>query len=131
LIVGVGIDIVDLEDFRARLTDDLIRELFLPDEISYSSSRARPWESYAARFAAKEAVMKALGAGLSQGLSWKDVEVRREESGELELRMTGTALARARERGVSSARLSVAHSRRSAVAVVVLEAESGPAREAP
>jgi holo-[acyl-carrier protein] synthase len=129
LIVGVGVDIVDLEDFRARLTDDLIQELFLPDEISYSSSRARPWESYAARFAAKEAVMKALGAGLSQGLSWKDVEVRREESGELGLRMTGAALERARGRGAASSRLSVAHSRRSAVAVVVLEDARGAARE--
>ena len=121
VILGLGIDIVDIGEFRAGLTEALKREVFLPDEMAYAESRARPWESYAVRFAAKEAAMKALGAGLAQAISWKDVELVRLESGELELLLHGRARARAEEKGVSSSRVSVSHSRASAAAVVVLE----------
>lgn len=93
MIVGIGIDIVDLAGFRARLSDALIREVFLPDEARYAASRGRPWESYAARFAAKEAAMKALGAGLSQGVAWTDIEVTRSASGELALHFAFAASA--------------------------------------
>jgi len=122
VIVGIGIDIVDLSEFRARLSDALIGELFLPDEAAYAASRARPWESYAARFAAKEAAMKALGAGLSQGLRWGDVEVLRGAEGELDLRLSGRALEAARAKGVTRSWVSVSHSETTAAAVVVLEA---------
>jgi holo-[acyl-carrier protein] synthase len=122
VIVGIGIDIVDLDEFRARLSDALVREVFLPGEQAYAASRARPWESYAARFAAKEAAMKALGAGLSQGLRWVDVEVRRNGDGDLDLRLDGLALEAARAKGVTRSWVSVSHSGRSAAAVVVLEA---------
>jgi holo-[acyl-carrier protein] synthase len=122
VIVGVGIDIVNLDEFRARLSDALVRELFLPDEIAYAAPRARPWESYAARFAAKEAAMKALGAGLSQGIAWKDIEVLRGAAGDLDLRFAGRALDLARGKGVTRSWVSVAHSGAAAAAVVVLEA---------
>ena len=122
MIVGIGIDIVDLDEFRARLSDALVREVFLPGEQAYAASRARPWESYAARFAAKEEAMKALGAGLSQGLRWVDVEVRRNGDGDLDLRLDGLALEAARAKGVTRSWVSVSHSGRSAAAVVVLEA---------
>lgn len=121
MIVGVGIDIVDLEDFRARLSDALIAELFLPGETDYATSRARPWESFAVRFAAKEATMKALGAGLAQGMRWSDIEVVRDDTGRVELVLRGAALELSREKGARSMRLSVSHSSRSAVAVVILE----------
>lgn len=121
MIVGVGIDIVGLDEFRARLSDALIQEIFLPDEIAYAASRARPWESYAARFAAKEAAMKALGAGLSQGVAWKDIEVLRGADGDLDLRFAGRALDLARGKGVARGWVSVAHSGATAAAVVVLE----------
>ena len=122
MIVGVGIDIVTLDEFRAGLSDALVRELFLPDEIAYAASRARPWESYAARFAAKEATMKALGAGLSQSVAWKDIEVLRGSAGDLDLRFAGRALDLARAKGVTRSWVSVAHSGAAATAVVVLEA---------
>ena len=121
MILGVGIDIVDLEDFRARLSEGFIASVFLPDEIAYASSRARPWESFAVRFAAKEAAMKALGEGLGQGMRWCDFEVARDENGQVELVLTGRALARSEELGAKSTRLSLSHSSRSAVAVVILE----------
>jgi holo-[acyl-carrier protein] synthase len=122
VIVGVGIDIVVLDEFRARLSDALVKEIFLPGEIAYAASRARPWESYAARFAAKESAMKALGAGLAQGVAWKDIEVVRGAAGDLDLRLTGRALDVARGKGVTRSWVSVAHSGASAAAVVVLEA---------
>jgi holo-[acyl-carrier protein] synthase len=126
VIVGVGIDIVDLEEFRARLSDDLVADVFLPAEIEYASSRARPWESFAARFAAKEAAMKALGAGLAQGMRWRDIEVVRDAAGQVELALRGAALELSREKGTLSTSLSVSHSARSAVAVVILEGRHAP-----
>jgi holo-[acyl-carrier protein] synthase len=123
LVVGVGIDIVDLEAFRARLDDALIEELFLPGEIAYADSRARPWESLAARFAAKEAAFKALGAGLSQGMRWTDVEVVRHPDGDVNVVFSGAASDVAKRLGVSSTRISLSHSSLSAVAVVIAESE--------
>lgn len=120
-IIGVGIDIVDLTVFRRRLDDGMVDELFLPVEIEYCSSRARPWESYAARFAAKEATFKALGAGLSHGLRWKQVEIVKLESGDVNVRLSGEALERAQEKNVRKINLSVSHTRQNAIAVVMME----------
>jgi len=125
LIIGVGIDIVDVDDFRKKLNDGLIEEVFLPGEVEYATTQARPWENYAARFAAKEATFKALGAGLSRGLRWKDVEVlRNKESGSVTLVLRGRALEQAESRGMTSAFLSVSHSRNSAIAVVIIEGKT-------
>ncbi len=125
MIIGVGIDIVDVDDFRKKLNDGLIEEVFLPGEVEYAVTQARPWENYAARFAAKEATFKALGAGISQGLRWKDVEVLRNmESGSVTLVLRGRALEQAESRGMTSAFLSVSHSRNSAIAVVIIEGKT-------
>lgn len=120
-VIGVGIDIVDLDIFRARLDEDLIEELFLPEEVKYCSGRARPWESYAARFAAKEATFKALSVGLSHGLRWKHVEILKDESGAVAVRLTGKALQQAQEKEVKEIHLSVSHTKLNAMAVVVME----------
>ncbi|MCK5063788.1 MAG: holo-ACP synthase, partial [Candidatus Fermentibacteraceae bacterium] len=120
-VIGVGIDIVDLDVFRARLDDGLIEELFLPEEVKYCSGRARPWESYAARFAAKEATFKALSAGLSQGLRWKHVEILKDESGAVAVQLTGLALKQAQEKKVKEIHLSVSHTKLNAMAIVVME----------
>ncbi len=120
MIVGIGIDIVDLEGFRRRLSDELIAELFLPGEIEYAGSQHRSWENYAARFAAKEAAFKALGAGLAQGLRWHDVEVCREESGAVHLLLSGKAGDIAEQKGVTDSFVSLSHSRHNTIATVVL-----------
>ncbi len=120
-IIGVGIDIVDIDVFRSRLDDGMVNELFLPGEIEYCSSRARPWESYAARFAAKEASFKALGVGLSHGLRWKDVEIIKEISGAVSVHLIGKALERARIKQVKQVYLSISHSGENAIAVVTME----------
>ena len=121
LITGTGTDIVALGPFRQRLSPELIDELFLPDEQSYCRTQARPWENFAARFAAKEAAFKALGAGLQQGLRWHDVEVVRNPDGPVRLRLHGRAARLAAEQGVTASHLSLSHSSEFAVATVILE----------
>ena len=123
MVVGIGIDIVDIEAFRTRLSDDLVEELFVPAEVEYCRTQARSWEAFAARFAAKEALFKAMGAGLAQGIRWKDVEILREPSGEPQLSLKGTALDAARDRGAGRWLLSLTHSRASAAAVVVIDSD--------
>jgi len=123
VIVGVGIDIVDLDRFRGGLSDTMIAELFLPGEIEYASSQARSWENFGARFAAKEAVFKALGAGLAQGMRWHDVEVCRDKSGAVFLRLHGKATELARQQGVTRSFLSLSHTGTNAIAVAILEGE--------
>ena len=122
-ITGVGIDIVDMDIFRRRLHEQegLAGDIFLQAEMEYCDSRARPWESYAARFAAKEAVFKALGRGLSQGLTFRQVEVTRDSSGAVGVRLTGRALERACEIGITDIRLSMSHTANNAIAAAVAE----------
>ncbi|WP_296603402.1 holo-ACP synthase [Nocardioides sp.] len=115
MIVGVGIDVVDVERFELSLerTPGLAARLFTPAEAD------RPVASLAARFAAKEALAKALGAPV--GMAWHDAEVVSEDSGRPLLEMRGSVLARATELGVASVHVSLSHDAGIASAVVVLE----------
>ncbi len=121
MIAGIGIDIVDLDRFQKRLTPELIQELFLPDEIAYCSTQRHNQENYAARFAAKEAVFKALGAGLEQGLRFQHVEVGKEDSGAVYLIFHGPCAELAAKNSITQSHLSLSHSRNNAIAMVVLE----------
>jgi holo-[acyl-carrier protein] synthase len=121
MIIGVGVDLVDIDEFRGRLNDELIEELFLPDEAAYARTQRRSWENLAARLAAKEAAFKALGAGLSQGQRWRDVEVRREESGAVSLALHGKARELADKKTVKGCKVSLSHSRSAAIAIVIME----------
>lgn len=123
MIIGTGIDIVDVQVFRKRLNEELISDIFLPGEIEYCSKLSSSYESYAARFAAKEAVFKALGAGLSQGLRFNQVEVLRGESGHPTLKLTGKAKLRAEEKRVTEMFLSISHTKDTAVAFVLIKGE--------
>jgi holo-[acyl-carrier protein] synthase len=114
-VVGVGIDVVDIERFEESLrrTPGLRTRLFTAHEVD------RPSASLAARFAAKEAVAKALGAPV--GMAWQDAEVVSEETGRPRLELRGTVLARAEALGVAHVHLSLSHDAGIASAVVVLE----------
>lgn len=114
-VIGVGIDVCDLERFAASMerTPGLRERLFTPDEAT------RPIASLAARFAAKEALAKALGA--PAGLAWHDAEVVSEESGRPRFALRGTVLARADELGAAHVHVSLSHDAGIASAVVVLE----------
>ena len=114
-VIGVGIDVVDIDRFEVSLerTPSLRGRLFTGDEARL------PMASLAARFAAKEALAKALGA--PHGLGWHDAEVVSEESGRPLLTIRGTVQARADELGVRHLHLSLSHDAGIASAVVVLE----------
>jgi holo-[acyl-carrier protein] synthase len=118
VIVGVGIDVVEIARFEEsmRRTPALAVRLFTEDE------REVPIRSLAARFAAKEALAKALGA--PRGLVWTDAEVRSDASGRPSLRVTGTIEAAAARLGVTSWHISLSHDAGVAVAVVIAEGTS-------
>jgi len=114
-VLGVGIDVVDIARFGATLerTPAMRVRLFTEHE------RERPLASLAARFAAKEALAKALGA--PTGLGWTDAEIRNEASGDPQFEIRGSVLARADELGVRTVHVSLSHDAGIASAVVVLE----------
>ncbi len=115
MIVGVGIDVVDVARFEQTLarTPGLLARLFT------TSEQARSAASLAARFAAKEALAKALGA--PAGLHWTDAEVQTADDGRPHLALTGSVAARAADVGASSVHVSLSHDAGIASAVVVLE----------
>ncbi|WAZ23546.1 holo-ACP synthase [Streptomyces cinnabarinus] len=120
-IIGVGIDVAEIDRFAASLerTPGMAGRLFLDSELWLPSGERRGVASLAARFAAKEALAKALGA--PAGLHWTDAEVYVEDSGQPRLRVTGTVAARAAELGVRAWHVSLSHDAGVASAVVVAE----------
>ena len=115
MIVGVGIDVCDVSRFAAAVQrrPGMVHRLFTPAEAQ------RPVASQAARFAAKEALAKALGA--PAGLSWLDAEVLTDETGRPSFAVTGTVAARAADLGIASIHVSLSHDAGIASAVVVCE----------
>jgi holo-[acyl-carrier protein] synthase len=114
-IIGVGIDVVDIERFGISLQ----RTPSLADRLFTAAERTRPLTSLAARFAAKEALAKALGA--PEGMHWHDAEVVSEDSGRPLFELRGSVRARADQLGAATVHLSLSHDAGIASAVVVLE----------
>jgi holo-[acyl-carrier protein] synthase len=124
MVVGVGTDLMEIariEQSVARFGDRFLERVFTAGEIAYCQRKKNAAESFAARFAAKEAGAKALGTGISHGVSWLELEVTREPSGKPLLRLSGRAADRARTLGVTHISLSITHSRDTALAVVIME----------
>ena len=119
-VKGIGVDAVDIERFRRSLarTPSMRERLFTPIELAYVAPKSDPVPSLAARFAAREAVMKALGVGLG-AFGFHDVWVRRDPSGAPHLVVTGAATKLADAAGVSSWHLSITHTDTVAIAFVV------------
>jgi holo-[acyl-carrier protein] synthase len=120
VIVGVGIDVVDL----ARFEDALVRTEGLAERLFTEGERDLPMRSLAARFAAKEALAKALGA--PRGLLWADAEVVVGAGGRPHLEVRGTVAAAAARLGVTAWHISLSHDAGIASAVVIAEGEPGP-----
>lgn len=124
MILGVGADWVEVEEMRRALErggERLRRRVFTRSERKYCEGRRREAEHLAARFAAKEALFKALGTGWGREAGWTDVEVVRARQGPPRLRLSGRAADSARKRGVRRLHLSLSHTPRGALAVVVAE----------
>ncbi|MFH1679040.1 MAG: holo-ACP synthase [Candidatus Eisenbacteria bacterium] len=124
MIAGIGIDLVLIERMRRtidRFGDRFLRRVFTEGEIAYCRGKRDPVPSFAARFAAKEAAMKALGTGVSRGVYFRHVEVSRRRGEAPSVLFHGGARRRAELLGVASSSLTVTHEGGMAAAVVVLE----------
>lgn len=121
-IVGHGVDLVDVPRIARLLaehSDRFLSRCFTPAEAAYEHGSARYHEHLAARFAAKEAVLKALGCGLTSGIHWTEIEVVRDDAGAPGVRLTGEAAAVAARRGIGAWHLSLSHTSSLAMASVI------------
>lgn len=124
MIIGTGIDIVEIARFRKILAgagERFLARVFTGEEQRFCLARKDPAPHFAARFAAKEAVFKALETGWAKGVSWLDVEVRRQEQGAPVIILYGTSQEIAASKGVGRVHLSLTHTENWAAATVILE----------
>src|SRR6476469_2797265 len=124
MILGTGIDVTEVPrvaESISRFGDRFLRRIYTEEERKYCDSKANRVERYAARFAAKEAAMKALGTGWSRGIRWRDIEVYREPGRRPTIRFHGRAAEFATRTGVKNIALSLSHTIEQAIASVILE----------
>ena len=124
MIVGTGIDIAEvprIAEAIARFGGRFLQRVFTEEERRYCDSKANRIERYAARFAAKEASMKALGTGWNHGVRWRDIEVHRQSGKRPTIRFHGKAAEFADRLGASNVALSISHTPEQAIASVILE----------
>ena len=126
MIVGTGVDIAEVGRIRAamqRFGDRFLKRVFTPDEARYCLGKPNAAERLAARFAAKEAGMKAIGTGLRHGVTWHDVEVVRLPGQRPILKFSGKAAEFAARVGCKRTHLSLSHTADQAIAHVILESD--------
>lgn len=125
MIYGTGVDIVEIDRIKQVMDKHAGRfeeRIFSPDEISYSRSKADPVKHFAGRFAAKEAVLKALGTGFDGRISWKEMEVlNHEKTGRPFLRLTGKGKIIFNELDLKDIHISISHEKRYAIAHAIAE----------
>jgi holo-[acyl-carrier protein] synthase len=124
LIVGLGLDIAEIDRIEAAITRhraSILERLYTPAEVAYCESHRNKFERYAGRFAAKEAAMKALGTGWRRGVRWRDIEIIREPSGKPSLALKGAAKRIADGLGVKNISVTITHSGNLALAEVIFE----------
>ena len=124
MVIGIGTDLAEIDRVERsieRFGERFLDRIYTPGEQAYCLRKRSSAESFAARFAAKEAGAKALGTGISHGVGWQDFEVRREPGGRPTLHLSGRAAELAARLGAVRVSLSLTHTRELAMAVVVLE----------
>ena len=124
MIVGTGIDIIDVKRFKIQYekgNDNFFEKLFTKSEIDYSKNKKNGYINFAGKFAAKEAFFKALGTGKVEPFKWKDVEVVYDPKGKPQLKVKGESKRVLEEMGVLKIHLSISHIDEIAVAFVILE----------
>jgi len=130
MIVGIGVDVVDVQRIARALSrpatgERFRRRVFTCEEIAYCERRRTAAQSYAARFAAKEATMKALGRGFGGGIGWREIEIAR-EAGPPRIRLYGKARELAARHGIRRLHLSLSHTEALALAWVIAEGDDKP-----
>ena len=128
-VIGIGTDII--ECLRVAKMIERHGELFLtrvytPHEIEYCSARKAATQHYAGRFAAKEAVLKALGTGWTRGVHWRDIEVRNDLGGKPRIALSGGAREMCEKLGIGEMLISISHCRTHATAYAVAEGDADP-----
>jgi holo-[acyl-carrier protein] synthase len=124
VIVGMGVDLAEVHRIREAIERHgrrFVERIYTPAEIAYVERKANRYERYAARFAAKEAGMKAIGTGWKRGVRWQDFEVANLASGRPTLKLHGVAAQIANGLGVRNITLSLTHTAAQGMAVVILE----------
>jgi len=126
-IIGTGIDVVEVARIERALTRPTTgarfrARVYTDDEVAYCESRGRPrFQSYAARFAAKEAAMKAMGTGWNRNAGWREIEVVRERGRAPRIVLNGKAADFARRRNITTFHLSITHTAAEAIAHVIAQ----------
>lgn len=124
MILGTGVDLAEVDRIREaieRYGERFLQRIYTPAEIAYCQRKANKYERFAARFAAKEAGMKAIGTGWRGGIRWKDFEVVNLPSGRPTLKLYGVAQEVAGRLGAKSVQLSLTHTASTSLAHVILE----------
>jgi holo-[acyl-carrier protein] synthase len=124
MIIGTGVDLIEIERLRRileKLKDRFIHRVFTTQEQQYCYAHRDPAPHFAVRFAAKEALFKALGTGWAKGVTWLDVEVRRERQDAPTMVLSGEAKRLSEAMGAHNIHLSLSHSDQWAIATVILE----------
>ncbi len=123
MIVGIGVDIVDVHRIQdiAERHKGFVEKIFAPEEIKYCQSYSNPFPHYAARFAAKEAVFKALGSGWSRGLKWSEIRVVSGVDRKPAIQLSGATNRLAESLGVQHIQVSLSHTGAVAIAQVTME----------
>ncbi len=124
MIIGTGIDIVEVERIRnaiERHGDRFLNRIFLDVEIAYCKSNQNPYQRFATRFAAKEAVLKALRVGWQKGTSFTDIRITKDDSGAPSVELNGRSLEISKQLGVRNIHISLSHISTYAVAYAVAE----------
>lgn len=122
-VIGVGFDTVDVSRIQKNIRlrgDRFLNKIYTKGEQDYCQKKAHPEKHFASRFAAKEAFLKALGIGLSEGISWQDISVRSTPKGAPSLKLKGAALKKANKMGVKNFFLSLSDEKNLSFAFVVL-----------
>lgn len=122
MIVGIGIDLVAIEDLKEKLhNQSFVNKVFTGNEIDYCRSFRSSDEHFAGKFAAKEAFMKAIGKGIQQGVWFKQIEVANAPSGAPSLNLVRQAIDVVSELKINKIHMSISHGKEYAVAIVILE----------
>lgn len=123
MIKGIGIDLIEVGRLERLIAKDgnFVKRMFSPEEIRYCHAKRYRAQHYAVRFAAKEALLKALGCGLSGGIGWKDISVEKDEAGKPVIRLQGKAEKQLGALRGRSVHLSMSHTREWAVSCVVID----------
>jgi holo-[acyl-carrier protein] synthase len=123
MIIGAGVDIVEISRIKnaaKKWKKSFLKKIFTDKELQYSNEKTSSYQHLAARFAAKEAMVKALGSGLTSRMEWRDIEIWNEASGKPNVRLDGEVKRISDSMGVKDVIISMSHTRTYAIANVIL-----------